>query len=76
MVGVADVVAVRQVAGGVGGDEDVGAVFADDSDDFASEGDGWFEVSVWEVEEFDGFEAEDASGFGLLVFADSAEFGG
>lgn len=42
MVWVADVAAVREVASGVGGDEDVRAVFTDDADDFASECDSWF----------------------------------
>ena len=75
MVWVADVVAMRKVASGIGGDQDVGAMFAYDADDFASEGDGWFEVTVWEVEELDRFKPEDATGFGLLILADPAELG-
>ena len=69
-------VAVGQVAGRVGGDEYVRSVFSDHADDFASEGDRGFEVSVGEVEEFDGFESENAAGVGLFLFADLAELGG
>ncbi len=76
VVGMADVVGVREVACRVCGDEDVGPVFPDYADDFTAEGDGRFEVAVWEVEEFDGFETEYASGVGLFLLSDSAELGG
>ena len=51
-------------------------MFPDDADDFAAEGDGGFEVSVGEVEKFDGFKTEDGAGVDLLLLADSAELDG
>ena len=72
VVGMADVVGVREVARGVCRDQDVRLVFSDHADDFTTQRDRRFEVAVREVQELDRLQAEDTSGVGLFLFSDLA----